>query len=64
MLYIILIMVLIFLIIVGVQYKLATDEGEVNWTHIIETSLIWSTISYIIIGLIVLGISFLVSLES
>ena len=64
MLYIILVMVLIFVIIVGVQYKLSADEGEINWTQIIETSLIWSAISYIIIGLIVFGISFLVSLES
>ncbi|WP_297454023.1 hypothetical protein [Persephonella sp.] len=64
MLYIILVMVLIFLIIMGVQYKLATDEGDANWSQIIETSLIWSAISYIIIGLIVFGISFLVSLES
>lgn len=64
MFYIILVMVLIFVIIVGVQYKLSADEGEINWTQIIETSLIWSAISYIIIGLIVFGISFLVSLES
>ncbi len=64
MIYIILVMVLIFVIIVGVQYKLSADEGEINWTQIIETSLIWSAISYIIIGLIVFGISFIVSLES
>jgi hypothetical protein len=57
-------MVLIFVIIFGIQYKIAMDEGEIRIGQIIENTLLWSVISYIVIGIILLGISILVTSES
>ncbi|HHG73482.1 MAG TPA: hypothetical protein ENK22_00340 [Persephonella sp.] len=58
------VMIIIFATIFAVQYKLASMEGKPDTGKILESSIIWSIISYIVIGIIVFGISFIVSFLS
>ncbi len=64
MVIIIIAMIIIFATIFAVQYKLASMEGKPEIGKIIETTIMWSIISYIVIGIIVFGISFIASFFS
>ncbi len=64
MVIIIIAMIIIFATIFGVQYKLASMEGKPEIGKIVESTVVWSIISYIVIGIIVFGISFITSFFS
>ena len=52
-------MILIFVIIFAVQYNIDSDQGKLNIRSIIETTVLWSVISYIVLSIIVLGVALL-----
>jgi len=64
MLYIIIVMVLIFVAIFAIQYKLASEVGKPDLGQIFETTLLWSIISYIVIGIILFGITLIATTEN
>ncbi|NPA16622.1 hypothetical protein [Persephonella sp.] len=57
MLYVIIVMILIFIAIFAIQYKLASETGKPDLGQIFETTLLWSIISYVVIGIILFGIT-------
>jgi len=63
MLYVLFVMVLIFGVIFAIQYKLAIDSGKVDMKNILETTVLWSVISYLVLGIIVFGVSFITTLD-
>ena len=64
MIMIISVMVIIFVTIFAVQYKLASMEGKPETGKIIESTIVWSIVSYIVIGIIIFSISLITSFFS
>ncbi|WP_457639874.1 hypothetical protein [Persephonella sp.] len=64
MVYIIVVMILIFVAIFAVQYRLASEQGKPDLGQVLETTVLWSIISYVVIGVILFGITLLAATEN